>query len=206
MSIAPTSLVASTAASTVSLRIAAVSGVGTAAILFLNAAKRAELVPTTAATQLAAPFAQALGILFVVGLAHLASRGRPRLTAVATALNVLALTLLAGLETVINLVLVEVSDAQVDELLAGPLGTAATIGSLLFLVATLAYVGTLLAEGVAPRVPLVIYGIAAVPVSLRALVPEWALIGGVAGLGLGIGWLAVWSLRATDLRTAVGRP
>jgi len=53
-------------------RIGAVAGGGTAAILLVNAAKRAEVIPTTAVTQLVAPLAQilALALITVLYLAY----------------------------------------------------------------------------------------------------------------------------------------
>ena len=49
-------------------RIAAFAGVGSAIVLLINAAKRAEIIPTSAFTQLAAPFAQILALALVTGL------------------------------------------------------------------------------------------------------------------------------------------
>ena len=49
-------------------RIAAAAGGGSAAVLLINAAKRAEIIPTTAFTQLIAPVAQILALAFVTAL------------------------------------------------------------------------------------------------------------------------------------------
>ena len=49
------------------VRLAAVAGLAAAVVLFLNAAKRAGLIPVSSATQLAAPLAQALAIILIVG-------------------------------------------------------------------------------------------------------------------------------------------
>ena len=43
-------------------RIAAAAGCGSAAVLLINAAKRAEVIPTSAFTQLIAPVAQILAL------------------------------------------------------------------------------------------------------------------------------------------------
>jgi hypothetical protein len=43
-----------------------------------------------------------------------------------------------------------------------------------------------------PTTPLVLYAVGAVPVSLRAFVPEAALDLGLVTLAVGIGWLAIW--------------
>ena len=46
--------------------------------------------------------------------------------------------------------------------------------------------------GEIPRVPLALYAYGAVPVSLRAFVPEAALDLGLATMAVGIGWLSFW--------------
>ncbi|MGH3465675.1 MAG: hypothetical protein ACRDP9_29745 [Kribbellaceae bacterium] len=43
-----------------------------------------------------------------------------------------------------------------------------------------------------PTAPLVLYAVGAVPVSLRAFVPEAALDLGLVTMAVGIGWLAIW--------------
>ncbi len=43
-----------------------------------------------------------------------------------------------------------------------------------------------------PTAPLVLYAVGAVPVSLRAFVPEAALDLGLATMAVGIGWIAIW--------------
>lgn len=43
-----------------------------------------------------------------------------------------------------------------------------------------------------PTVPLVLYAVGAIPVALRAFVPEAALDLGLVTMAVGIGWLAVW--------------
>ena len=43
-----------------------------------------------------------------------------------------------------------------------------------------------------PTAPLVLYAVGAIPVSLRAFVPEAVLDLGLAVLAVGIAWLAIW--------------
>src|SRR5918999_3428372 len=86
------------------IRLAAVTGLAAAAILFVNAAKRAGLLEISSATQLVAPLAQALAIILVVGLAAHAMRQSSRYSSAALALNVLGLAAATGVEWVINLV------------------------------------------------------------------------------------------------------
>ena len=73
------------------IRLTAVAGLASAVVLFVNAAKRAGLIPISAATQLVAPLAQALAIILVVGLAALAMRQSSKYSSVALAVNVLGL-------------------------------------------------------------------------------------------------------------------
>ena len=93
-------------------RIGAVAGCGTAVILLINAAKRADVIPTTALTQLVAPLAQILAL------------------------------------------------------------------------------------------PLVLYAVGAVPVALRAFVPEAALDLGLVTMAVGVGWLAIWLFNRSSRITA----
>src|SRR5438445_13089141 len=84
------------------IRLTAVAGLAAAAILFVNAAKRAGLIEITAATQLVAPLAQALALILVVGLAAVALRQSSKYSSVALALNVLGLAAATVVEWVIN--------------------------------------------------------------------------------------------------------
>lgn len=175
-------------------RIGAVAGCGSAAILLINAAKRAEVIPTSAFTQLVAPLAQILALAFVTALYVAYGRRSGRFGLVALLLNAFALAALVGVEFVINLVFAELPDATVDALRAGPLGIALTVASISFLVGTLAYVASMLHSREVPTLPLVLYALGAVPVSLRVAVPEVVLDLGLVTLAVGIGWLAVWFL------------
>ena len=173
-------------------RIAAFAGVGSATVLLINAAKRAEVIPTSAFTQLAAPFAQILALALVTGLYFAFGRRGGTFGLVAYLTNAFALAALVGVEFVINLVFAELPDATRDELLAGPLGAALIVVSVLFLLGTLAFVATIYRTGEVPRVPLALYALGAVPVSLRAFVPEAALDLGLATMAVGIGWISIW--------------
>src|SRR5437016_14232749 len=94
------------------IRLAAVTGLAAAAILFVNAAKRAGLIEISSATQLVAPLAQALAIILVVGLAALAMRQSSKYSSVALALNFLVLAAATRLKWVIHRVFVELDRAQ----------------------------------------------------------------------------------------------
>jgi hypothetical protein len=57
-----------------------------------------------------------------------------------------------------------------------------------------------------PTPPLVLYALGAVPVSLRALVPEAALNLGLVTMAVGAGWLAIWLFnRSSRITTRTGQ-
>jgi hypothetical protein len=175
-------------------RIGAAAGCGTAAILVVNAAKRADIIPTSAVTQLVAPLAQILALALITALYFAFGRRSGTFGLVAYLLNAFALAALVGVEFVINLVFAELPDATRDDLLEGPLAAAFIVGSVLFLLGTLTFVATMFRTGEVPRVPLALYAYGAVPVSLRAFVPEAALDLGLAVMAVGIGWISIWLL------------
>jgi hypothetical protein len=187
-------------------RLAAGAGLASAVVLFVNAAKRAGLIPITPATQLVAPLAQALAIILVVGLAAVAMRQSSKFSSVALALNILGLAAVTGVEWVINLVFVGLDPAQITELRSGPLGTAFLAASITFLLGSLLYSIALLRDGKAPRIPIIAYAIATIPIALRVFVPELVLDLSLALLGASVTWLALWMLGshpAPERHTAV---
>ncbi len=173
-------------------RIAGVAGLGSALVLLINAAKRADVIPTTAFTQLAAPLAQILALALVTVLYGAFGRRAGTFGLVAYLLNAFALSALVGVEFVINLVFAELPTHTVDDLRAGSLGIALTIASVLFLLGTLAFVATMIRSCEIPTTPLVMYAVGAIPVAFRAFVPEAALDLGLVLLAAGIGWIAIW--------------
>ena len=173
-------------------RIASAAGLSSALVLLINAAKRADIISTTAFTQLVAPLAQVMSLAFVTALFLGFGRRTGTFGLVAFLLNTFALALLVGVEFVINLVFNELPASTIETLRAGPLGIALTVASMAFLLGTLAFVAAMLRAGELPMVPLVLYAIGAVPVSLRAFVPEVALDLGLVVLAAGIAWLAIW--------------
>jgi hypothetical protein len=101
------------------------------------------------------------------------------------------LSLLVGVEFVINLVFKDLPGATVQALRAGSLGIALTTASVLFLLGTLAFVAAMLRSREIPPAPLVLYAVGAMPVALRAFVPEVVLDLGLVVLAVGIAWLAI---------------
>jgi hypothetical protein len=175
-------------------------GLAAAAVLFINAAKRAGLIEVTSATQLVAPLAQALAIILVIGLASVAMRQSSRYSSVALGLNVLGLAAATGAEWVINLVFVGLDPAQIAALRAGPLGIAFVAASMIFLLGSILYCSALLRDGMAPWIPTIAYAIATVPIGLRTFVPELVLDLALGLLGASVIWLAVWMLRSSPAR------
>ena len=161
-------------------------------MLLINAAKRAEIIPTSALTQLIAPVAQILALAFVTALYFAFGRRAGTFGLVAYLLNAFALAALVGVEFVINLVFRDLPADTVAALRAGSLGIALTAASILFLLGTLAFVTAMLRTREVPAVPLDLYAVGAVPVALRAFVPEAVLDLGLVVLALGIAWLAIW--------------
>ena len=73
-------------------RIAAAAGCGSAVVLLINAAKRAEVIPTSAFTQLIAPVAQILALALVTALYLAFGRRTGTFGLIAYLLNAFALT------------------------------------------------------------------------------------------------------------------
>jgi hypothetical protein len=173
-------------------RIGAAAGCGSAVVLLINAAKRAEVIPISAFTQLIAPVAEILALALVTALYFAFGRRTGTFGLVAYLLNAFALSALVGVEFVINLVFRELPADTIAALRAGSLGIALTAASILFLLGTLAFVAAMLRTREVPVAPLVLYAVGAVTVSLRAFVPEAVLDLGLAVLAVGTAWLAIW--------------
>jgi hypothetical protein len=182
-------------------RIAAAAGFGSAVVLLINAAKRAEVIPTSAFTQLVAPLAQILALAFVTALYLAFGRRTGSFGLVAYLLNASALSALIGVEFVINLVFRDLPPDAVAALRVGSLGIALTAASVLFLLGTLAFAAAMLGTREIPALPLVLYAAGAVPIALRAFVPEVLLDLGLTVLAVGIAWLAIWLFGRSRLIT-----
>lgn len=156
-------------------------------------------MPDTAATQLIAPLGQIFAVGLVLGLYVAARRSGGRFLTVGFVAKLIALMGLVGVAFVINLVFSYLPEAEIDELIAGPLGIALIAISVLFILASLAFVAGLWSTGTAPRVPLALYAVAAIPIGLRAFVPETVLEFAIALLAAALVWLAA----ALWQRTAV---
>lgn len=181
-------------------RLASLAGLGSSIVLLINAAKRSGLIPLTAVTQLVAPLAQILALALVTALYLGYARRTGVFGLIAYLVNAGALAALIGVEFVINLVFVELPAETITQLRASPLGAALTIASIAFLLGTLAFAVALLLTREVPVVAVALYALGAIPVALRAAVPEWALNTGLVAMAAGIGWLSVWMLRGEFAR------
>ncbi|GIF12838.1 hypothetical protein [Actinoplanes teichomyceticus] len=177
-------------------RLGGIAGLLGAAVLVVNAAKRAEVIPASALTQLLAPLAEVFALALVTVLYLVCEPRLGRFGRVAFVVNYLALGALVGVEFVINLVFSRLDAGQIAELRSGPLGTALTVASVLFLLGTLGFAAALLPAALPPRGALILYALGSVPVSLRAFVPEPVLDVSLIVLAGGVAWLAVWLLNA----------
>jgi hypothetical protein len=188
-------------------KAAAAAGVGSAVILLINAAKRAEIIPTTAFTQLVAPLAQILALALITGLYLAFGRRAGRFGLIAYLFNAFSLVTLVGVEFVINLVFAELPTSTIDALRDGPLGIALTVASISFLTGTIAFAVAMIRTREVPAMPFAIYAIGAVPVSFRAFVPEVALDLGLVALAVGAAWLGAWFYqRAAAITTPSNTP
>ena len=177
------------------IRIFAFAGILSGAILVVNAAKRAGIIPTSPFTQLAAPVAQLAAIGLVIGIYLLISRTTGALAASGALLTVISLAGLVGVEFVLNLVFPYVDPGVIMALRAGPLGIALTAVSVLFLLGTVAFMVALWRTSGVPKGAVLLYTAGAIPIALRTIFPETVLQLGLIGLAVAIIWLATWMLR-----------
>ncbi|WP_255770724.1 hypothetical protein [Pseudarthrobacter sulfonivorans] len=178
------------------VKIFALAGFLSAAILLVNAAKRAGIIPTSPFTQLAAPVAQLAAIGLVLGIYVLVSRRAGALAAAGAVISVVALAGLVGVEFVLNLVFPYVDPGVNAALRAGPLGIALTAVSMLFLLGTVVLMLALWRGSSVPKALVVLYTASVIPIALRTVFPEMVLQLGLVGLAVAITGLAVWMLRS----------
>lgn len=177
------------------ITLAGWSGLAAATVLVVNTVKRAGILPLVPATQLVAPLAEVLALLFVTGLFLTAGRRSGGWGLAAYAANITALGLLVGVEFVINLVFAGHSPAEIKVLQSGSLGIALIATSIVFLLATIAFAVTIATDRSVPRVAVLAYAVGGILVASRAFVPEWALQIGLLTLAGGIVTLSLWLLR-----------
>lgn len=184
------------------IKIFAFAGFLSAAILVVNAAKRAGVIPTSPFTQLAAPLAQLAAIGLVIGIYLVISRKAGALGTAGAMLSVTSLAGLVGVEFVLNLVFPYVDRGVITVLRDGPLGLALTAVSVLFLLGTVVFMLALWRTSGVPKGAVVLYTASVIPIALRTVFPETLLQLGLVGLAVAITWLAFWILRNVPQKTA----
>ena len=194
------------------IRILAFAGFISAAILLVNAAKRAGIIPTSPFTQLAAPIAQIAAIGLVIGMYLLISGKVGTLAASGAVISVMSLAGLVGVEFVLNLVFPYIGQDVVSVLRSGPLGIALTVVSMFFLLGTVIFMLALWGTSSVPKGAIILYTASSLPIALRTVFPETVLQLGLVGLAVAAAFLATWMLRnvprtaAADGVTAVAQP
>jgi hypothetical protein len=184
------------------IRIFAFAGFISAAILLVNAAKRAGIIPTSPFTQLAAPIAQIAAIGLVIGMYLLVSRKAGALAASGAVISVTSLAGLVGVEFVLNLVFPYIGQDVVAVLRSGPLGIALTVVSMLFLLGTVIFMLALWRTSSVPKGAVILYTASSLPIALRTVFPETVLQLGLVGLAVAAAFLATWMLRDIPRTTA----
>jgi hypothetical protein len=185
------------------IRIFAFAGFISTAILLVNAAKRAGIIPTSPFTQLAAPIAQIAAIGLVIGMYLLISRKAGALAASGAVISVTSLAGLVGVEFVLNLVFPYIGQDVVAVLRSGPLGIALTVVSMLFLLGTVIFMLALWRTSSVPKGAIILYTASSLPIALRTVFPETVLQLGLVGLAVAAAFLATWMLRNIPRTTAV---
>jgi hypothetical protein len=184
------------------IRIFAFAGFISAAILLVNAAKRAGIIPASAFTQLVAPVAQIAAIGLVIGLYLLVSRKAGTLAAAGAVISGTSLAGLVGVEFVLNLVFPYIGQDVVAVLRSGPLGIAFTVVSMLFLLGTVVFMLALWRASSVPKGAIILYTASSLPIALRTVFPETVLQLGLVGLAVAAAFLATWMLRNIPRTTA----
>jgi hypothetical protein len=184
------------------IRIFAFAGFISTAILLINAAKRAGIIPTSPFTQLAAPIAQIAAIGLVIGLYLLVSRKAGALAASGAVISVMSLAGLVGVEFVLNLVFPYVGQDVVAVLRSGPLGIALTVVSMIFLLGTVIFMLALWRTSSVPKGAIILYTASSLPIALRTVFPETVLQLGLVGLAVAAAFLATWMLRSIPGKAA----
>ncbi len=184
------------------IRIFAFAGFISTAILLVNAAKRAGIIPPSPFTQLAAPIAQIAAIGLVIGIYLLISRKAGALAASGAVISVTSLAGLVGVEFVLNLVFPYIGQDVVAVLRSGPLGIALTVVSMLFLVGTVIFMLALWRTSSVPKGAIILYTATSLPIALRTVFPETVLQLGLVGLAVAAAFLATWMLRNIPRTTA----
>lgn len=183
-----------------------IAGFLAATVLVINAAKRAEILPLSSATQLVAPLAQLMALVLVIGIFVATPAMRGRLGSIGVMLYGASLVGLVGVEFVINLVFPYVAPEVIGELREGPLGTALLVVSMSFLLGTIIFYSALWRVAQSPKLAIIVSILSTVPIALRTAFPETVLQIGLVGLAIGVTLLTIWLMRAGRTNAAYVAP
>lgn len=183
-----------------------IAGFVAAIVLVINAAKRAEILPLSAATQLVAPLAQLMALALVIGIFVATPAMRGRLGSIGVLLYGASLVGLVGVEFIINLVFPYVAPEVIGELREGPLGTALLVVSMSFLVGTILFYSALWRVAQSPKLAIIVSILSTVPIALRTAFPEIVLQIGLVGLATGVTLLTIWLMRTGRTNPAYVAP
>lgn len=154
----------------------------------------------TTATSVVLGFGAAFGAPLVTALHLRQSPSSGRFGAAAYAVNMIGLTLFAGVAFALNLVVFFLDPAVAAVLLAGPPRLALLAGVAVFVAGTGLFSAAMVRARVLPRVPALGYGVTLVLLALAAPLPDTPLTSALHALAAGsIIWLAL-SLRPVDAR------
>lgn len=176
-------------------RLGGLAGLLCGLALCFNAVRRGELVPSTEFTRALAPLAQLFGLFLLTTLYVRVRAATGRTGLVGYVLNSVGLAGLVGAEYIVNFVFPYLSDDEVQGFVDGPAGTMFTVTQVVFLTGVLVFVVALLRSRLVPAPGVLLYGIGAVPIGLRGVLPDVTLYPGLVLAALGAAWLgwALWS-------------
>lgn len=129
----------------------------------------------TTVTSLVIGLGVALGPLVLTAFHVWQSEACGRFGEVAYAVNMIGLTLFAGIAFALNLVVFFLDDAVTRELLLGPTKVVLLGGTAVFVVGTVVFSVAMLRAGVFPRVPAAGYGVALTGLAVGASLPDGVL-------------------------------
>ncbi|HYN97785.1 MAG TPA: hypothetical protein VES42_28430 [Pilimelia sp.] len=177
-------------------RYAGCAGLASAAILLVNAARRADLLPETAFTHAIAPFAALLGLLAITGFYLWQREPAGLLGTIGFALNFAGLAGALAIEYAIHFFFPYLTAQTRDDLLAGPAATRLVATSAIFIVGVGTFAAAMWRAGAFPRTAIALYVVGFVPVALRAAVPLPVYLAGLVLAAGVVAWLSLILLRA----------
>jgi hypothetical protein len=158
----------------------------------------------TTATSLAIGLGAAFGPPALTAFFLLRGDGSGRFRSVAYGLNAIGLGLFSGVAFALNLVLFFLSEAVVEDVLAGPTGAVVRLSALVFVVGTVLFGATMIRDRAFPTVPAWGYTVTLPLLALLAPLDDSPLTSAVHVLAaVSLVWLSATVWTAADRRTLV---